>query len=116
MTIFKAHRYYVGNTTGYKVDDHEKWKNYQNGQNRFSNHNLSAFTQHFYLQFTRSPNYWGISVLKFMLIDKGYITRLLIGWWLCSQPIICQFGKYLLTNIDLDMEILVNPRLELIMK
>ena len=45
------------------------------------------------------------SMLNSMLINKNFLTWLLIGWCLCCQPIRCQDWKYLLTNMDLKMEI-----------
>ena len=39
-----------------------------------------------------------------MLVNKDFLTWLLIGWRLCYQPIRCQFWKSLLTNMDFIME------------
>ena len=36
-----------------------------------------------------------------MLVNKDFLTWLLIVWRLCHQPIRCQVWKYLLTNIPL---------------
>ena len=43
------------------------------------------------------------SMLKSMLVNKDFLTWLLIGWRFCSQPIRCQFWKFLLTNIDFNI-------------
>ena len=45
------------------------------------------------------------SMLNSMLVDKDFLTWLLIGWRLCCQPIRCQVWKFLLTNMDFNMEI-----------
>ena len=55
-------------------------------------------------------SYWGMdyevkSTLNSMLVNKDFLTWLLIGWWLCSQSIRCQVWKSLLTNMDFNMEI-----------
>ena len=35
----------------------------------------------------------GAWMLKPMLVKKNFLTWLLIGWWLCHQPIQCQVWK-----------------------
>ena len=40
------------------------------------------------------------SILKSMLINKDFLTWLLIGWRLCCQPIRCQAWKSVFTNMD----------------
>ena len=53
---------------------------------------------------------WGLdykvkSMLNSMLVNKDFLTWLLIGWWLCCQPIKCQVWKSWLTNMDFNIEI-----------
>ena len=43
-----------------------------------------------------------------MLVNKDFLTWLLIGWQLCCQPIRCQVWKSLLINMDFDIEITGN--------
>ena len=43
------------------------------------------------------------SMLNSMLVNKDFLTWLLIGWQLCCQPIRCQVWKSLLTNMDFNM-------------
>ena len=45
------------------------------------------------------------SMLNSMLVNKDFLTWLLIGWRLCCQPIRCQVWKSLFTNMDFNMEI-----------
>ena len=48
-----------------------------------------------------------------MLVNKDFLTWLLIGWQLCCQPIRCQVWKSLLTNIrtwNLTWILLSNPQ------
>ena len=45
------------------------------------------------------------SMLNSLLVNKDFLTWLLIGWRLCCQPIRCQVWKYLLTNMDFNLEI-----------
>ena len=45
------------------------------------------------------------SMLNSMLVNKDFLTWLLIGWRLCCQPIRCQVWKSLLTIMDFNMEI-----------
>ena len=45
------------------------------------------------------------SMLNSMLVNKDFLTWLLIGWQLCCQPTRCQVWKSLLTNLDFNMEI-----------
>ena len=49
------------------------------------------------------------SMLNSMLVNKDFLTWLLIGWRLCCQPIRCQVWKSLLTNMDFNMEFFSNP-------
>ena len=43
--------------------------------------------------------------VKSEFVNKNLLTWLLIGWLLWYQPIRCQVWKYLLTNMDFNMEI-----------
>ena len=43
------------------------------------------------------------SMLNYVLVTKDFLTWLLVGWRLGSQPIRCQVWKYLLTNMDFNM-------------
>ena len=45
------------------------------------------------------------SMLKSMLVNKNFLTWLLIGWRLCFQPIRRQVRKFLLTTMAFNMEI-----------
>ena len=45
------------------------------------------------------------SILNSMLVNKDFLTWLLIGWRLCCQPIRYQVWKSLLTNMDFNREI-----------
>ena len=50
-------------------------------------------------------DYWVKLMLNSMLINKDFLTWLLIGWQLGCRPIRCQVWKSLLTNMDFNMEI-----------
>ena len=47
------------------------------------------------------------SMLKSMLVNKDFLTWLLIGWHLSSQSVKWQVWKSLVTNLDFNMGILV---------
>ena len=54
------------------------------------------------------PETWNTkikSLLKSILVNKDFLTWHLIGWQLCCQPIRCQVGKALLTNINFNIGI-----------
>ena len=44
-----------------------------------------------------------------MLVIKNFQTQLLIGWQRIRQPIRSHVGKYLLTNMDIHMDLHYNP-------
>ena len=55
-------------------------------------------------QCTWAGGYFVKSLFNSMLVNKDFLTWLLIGWRLCCQPIRCQVWKPLLTNMDFNME------------
>ena len=48
-------------------------------------------------------------MLNSKLVNKDFLTWLLIGWWLCCPPIRCQVWKSLLTNMDFSILVTQTP-------
>ena len=67
-----------------------------------------AFHEHYimymYIQ-DKGMDYNGKSMVKSMLTDKDFLTSLLTGWQLCSQTIRSQAWKFLLPNMNFNLDI-----------
>ena len=109
---FDSWMYGVGNWSAYHLDSWcgKQLRNCLQFETRICIMWYHAWTQAFYqntqvIQRSNAKLLGPGHMLKCTLVNKGFITRLLIGLRLCCQPIKSQVWKSYFTNVDFNMEI-----------